>query len=426
VADLPIDAVLARADELARGWAIALIRARPLDSMGDIPLAELALEGPSLCAQVVRAVQSDVELDRLTGQGAPTGREETAPARRLAAMAGARDAAAAVEAVEALRGVLWEVLLDELRWPIFDRSSARQVADISDRLAFVCASALAATIAAAVAAEPGLSLDDGDVVVAAPDPAAHGSGREPPARAEAVIVDERAGVSLPTTRAEPYKSPPTPGPLALVAERPLSWDESRPIPPRGSPAQERPLSWDESPPVPPGTQPAEIEIRDERGEEGPAAWIGSIGCQLERFEQDELPFAVLLVELLNIERMRREEPPAELARLAGQVEDALAAELRPLGSGSLTCESPGRYWLLAPETDRPGARKLAECLAQAVASSVRYRGGQLEVVVGEAVCPEDGLHAPALAAHADVGLYAARSAARSSSGRAATSVDKPA
>src|ERR1039458_4509134 len=139
VADLPIDAVLARADELARGWAIALICVRPLDGMGDIPLAELALEGPSLCAQAVRAVQSDVELDRLTGQGAPTGREETAPARRLAAMAGARDAAAAVEAVEALRGVLWEVLLDELRWPIFDRSPARQVADISDRLAYVCA-----------------------------------------------------------------------------------------------------------------------------------------------------------------------------------------------------------------------------------------------------------------------------------------------
>ena len=174
-----------------------------------------------------------------------------------------------------------------------------------------------------------------------------------------------------------------------------------------------------------------IEIRDERGEQGPAAWIGSIGCQLERFKQDRLPFAVLLIELLEVERLLRGEPPAELTRLADQVEDALAAELRSFAgdasrrgsrsdvldvrrSGLLTRQSPGRYWLLAPDTDRPSARRLAERLARAVASAVTYRGAPLEVVVGVAVCPEDGLQAPALAAQADMGLYAAHSAVRSS------------
>ena len=74
------------------------------------------------------------------------------------------------------------------------------------------------------------------------------------------------------------------------------------------------------------------------------------------------------------------------ARPRDRVEDALEAELRRLAPGSaarrdrarsrsrpalgsLTRESPGRYWLLAPKTDRAGARGLAERLAQAVASS---------------------------------------------------------
>jgi hypothetical protein len=39
----------------------------------------------------------------------------------------------------------------------------------------------------------------------------------------------------------------------------------------------------------------------------------------------------------------------------------------------------------------------------------------LEIVLGSAICPDDGLQAPMLAAHADVGLYAARSSARAMS-----------
>jgi predicted signal transduction protein with EAL and GGDEF domain len=62
----------------------------------------------------------------------------------------------------------------------------------------------------------------------------------------------------------------------------------------------------------------------------------------------------------------------------------------------------------------------------AVASAVRHRGAPLELAVGSAVCPDDGREAPALAAHADVGLYAARSAARTGLARRAASVDEPA
>jgi GGDEF domain-containing protein len=121
---------------------------------------------------------------------------------------------------------------------------------------------------------------------------------------------------------------------------------------------------------------------------------------------------VLLVELVDIERLRRAEPPGEVSRLMSQVEDALARTLRP--ADSLTRESPGRYWLLAPQTGEAAARMLAEQLTRAARSSASHRGAPLEVAVGIAVCPQDGRQASELAAHADVGLYAARAAGRSS------------
>jgi hypothetical protein len=143
---------------------------------------------------------------------------------------------------------------------------------------------------------------------------------------------------------------------------------------------------------------------------------------------------VLLVELRGIERLRRDGSPGALTRLEGQVEQVLAAELQPTGlapagtganrelgqtpwTGSLTRERPGRYWLLAPETDHLGARALAERLVRAVRDLAGGSGDSLEVAVGTAVCPADGREAAELAAHADIELYAARSSARAAVGR---------
>ena len=162
-------------------------------------------------------------------------------------------------------------------------------------------------------------------------------------------------------------------------------------------------------------QPVEIAIRDERPDAGPAAWIGLIGAQLERFRQDSLPFAVLLVELVDIERMRRAGYPEDIARMADQMERALTGALGAW-AGSFTRERPGRCWLVAPETDIVGAELLAERLARAVATRSSHRGASLEVAIGTAVCPEQGREASALAAHADVGAYAARSRAHVSAG----------
>ncbi len=184
-------------------------------------------------------------------------------------------------------------------------------------------------------------------------------------------------------------------------------------------------------PAPQTTAEPEIHIRDERREEGPAAWIGSIGRELERFERDHLPFAVLLVELGDVERLRRAVLPAGMLSLTSQVERVLDEGLQLIGGASaggrgrragwLTCELPGRYWLLAPETDGFAARRLAAWLVRAVRPLAGRRWTPLEVTIGTAVCPEDGREAAALAAHADAALQVARAAERS-----ITSVDEPA
>jgi GGDEF domain-containing protein len=383
VAGLPIDALLQRAEEIARRWAISLVVARPLPGLAEVPLEELAREAPALCAQALRALESDEELDRLTGSRSD-GRQDSAPARRLGPISGADDAAATVEAAEALRGALWEALLEELRWPSFEQLSPRRVADVSDRLAFVCASALAAALAPGAPASQAAARDAG-AAGADTEADAVPVQREPSAARRAVIVDERED-------------------------------------PSGAPRR----------------RPAEIEIRDERNDAGPAAWIGSIGRQLERFTRDGRPFAVLLVELRDSDRMGGDSRLEEVSRLADQLEHALTSELRRSAaragadeldpraepaSGSLTRERPGRYWLLAPDTDRTGARALAERLADALRRLAGDRGASLEVAVGTAACPEDGREAAALAAHADVELYAARSAAATPAGRPPASVD---
>lgn len=293
--------------------------------------------------------------------------------------------------------MVWEALLEDLQRLLAERSGARALAELSDRLAHVCTRALAAAIAAQAPGQPSPG--------AAPTAAAGSAGSsvpgEPAQRASAVIVDEREGA--PVGAAE-----------APIGERPVVLAPPTPA--------ARPLSWDESPPVLPAARDHEIEIRDERREEGPAAWIDSIGSRLERYREDGAPFAVLLVEPVEMDRIRRSETPEDLQDLTDRLQQGLAAAW----SGSLTRQRQGRYWLLASASSRLGVRELAVRLEQALATAVTYRGAPLELAVGTASCPEDGIEAAVIAAHADVGLYAARSAARSAGARSTAVVDGPA
>ncbi len=196
VADAPVEALLARGDDLARRWASELILARPLATIAEIPLEHLAREAPELCAQVLRALVSDEELQRLVVGEPPRGRhdgERATPARLLRVLAGARDPRAAVEQVEALRSVLWQELLSELGWPISDRSTARLVADLADRLAYVGAVLLATMLGQG--AERTREAPRRAAPSAAREQVLYSPVRGAPGRRGAVLIDEHEGAA---------------------------------------------------------------------------------------------------------------------------------------------------------------------------------------------------------------------------------------
>jgi diguanylate cyclase with GGDEF domain len=385
VAEEPLERLEERAEELARRWAAELVLARPLAALGRISLAELAREGPDLCRQVLRAVRSEAELERLLGNEAPE--RGAAYPDRPAALSGEREPGAAAEAVEVLRGVLWEGLLDELPGMRDERSRERLLAGASDRLAHVCAvlgAAAADRARAARAARPASFPERPPASRSAPE-------------SRILIVDDRSAQAA----AEPERAG-APAPAAREHPQPSSWAPARSADERRAPdAAARPGLA-----APPASAfgRGEIAIRDARHEHGPAAWIHSIGQQLERFERDGLPFAVVLLEVASVD-------PA--GPVEAEIEAALDAELRAAGGGALMREREGRYWMLVPRAERIGADALAARLERAVAGAAARGGLAVSVASGTAVCPDDGAQAAALAAHADIGLYAARWDARS-------------
>jgi hypothetical protein len=242
VADAPAEALAARAEELAHSWALTLLAARPLVEMAAIPLEDLARYAPAVCASLARALSSDEELAIFdVGAREREGRPETLAATAgLSALAAGWEASAAVEHVEALRGLLWEAALGELRDP-----TARQVADLSDRLASVCAAALAYALAGrgeaigAAATRPAFTPPREQVLYSAPAPS--------PGALGAVLIDERDdtprqarpraawrrgdGAPVPASAREQARPAEPPSPHGALgrsappaAPRPLPWD----------------------------------------------------------------------------------------------------------------------------------------------------------------------------------------------------------
>lgn len=152
-----------------------------------------------------------------------------------------------------------------------------------------------------------------------------------------------------------------------------------------------------------------IAIRDVRGAER-TSWVEAVQRRLDRHAEDGERFAVLLLEVLDEERLRVAQPPAASHVQMRDMESAIVDQLRP--ADTLLRESDGRYWLIAPQTDAIAARLLAERIAVAARRSGGHRGAWPQIAAGIAICPEHGLDAAALIGHADVDLYAAQAAGR--------------
>jgi hypothetical protein len=241
VADAPAEALAARAEEIAQRWALALLGARTLGEMADVPLEDIARYAPALCMAAARSLSSEDELATLcAGIGAPGERSSSALAA-LAALAAGWDAATAVEQVEALRGVIWRAALEELREP-----SARQVADLSDRLASVCATVLACALAERPTAaredlaRPTFTAPREQVLYTAPAPT--------PGAARALLIDERDEARRSVqpraaSRRDDRPAPPAGGGTSAHshgrADSPSEPGESH-----ASPTTPRPLPWD--------------------------------------------------------------------------------------------------------------------------------------------------------------------------------------
>jgi hypothetical protein len=145
--DAPIGALLDRTQELARRWALALMLARPPEQIGALQLAPLAQEAPALIARVLRALRSEAELERLIAGEEPPPARQPNPPLALVELAGAGWPDEAVGAVETLRGVLWDALLEEAGSSLREQLRPRELAGLCDRLAHVCARVLAASLA---------------------------------------------------------------------------------------------------------------------------------------------------------------------------------------------------------------------------------------------------------------------------------------
>jgi GGDEF domain-containing protein len=150
---------------------------------------------------------------------------------------------------------------------------------------------------------------------------------------------------------------------------------------------------------------APIAIRDARHSPDATPWGTVVQRRLDRYLTDRERFAVLLVELLDAERLRLAQPPSDASRQIREVEAAMVAQLRP--ADALVREADGRYWLIAPDTDAAAARALAGAMAAAARRSASHRAAPLGVAIGIALCPEHGIEAASLFGHAEVDLYAA-------------------
>jgi len=447
VADAPgVDATA-----VAKAWLLALVADAPLAQAGAVPAAELARGGPALCSGILVALGSDSELERLVG-----GADGRAPLGAAAArLTGARTAAGVTAGVEALRAATWRALRAELRDPV-----PELVADLADRLAYICARVTEASLSMPLADAPGRSGPLAEALSSAPpvgDPS-RSAPIEAPSRPEPGAPRHegiRAFAPTPPTRDDARAADP----LRDAAERATAAAFQEREGASGSPEAAEPVAGRDEPfaPPPAGVQivdlpapPADLDPLTSLAEElaaapptgvagspshdamyAPAAdaptvtrlrrvdttwedvadagppWLAAISRRLERRVVDGRPFAVFVVEVDDLDRLLASQTGREVAIALETAERGLTAELAP--ADLVVRERLGRWWLTSPDRDAAAARDMGTRVAAAIARA-QLGSAPLSVSIGVAVCPADGESLEALAGRADEGMFAARAA----------------
>jgi GGDEF domain-containing protein len=420
------DAPAVDAAGVAKAWLLSLVADAPLAQAGNVPAAELARGGPALCSGILAALGSDRELERLVA-----GSDGRAPVGASAArLTGARTPAALTAGVEALRAATWRALRAELR-----DAYPEVVADVADRLAYVCARVVEAALtttsadgagraegplAEALAAAPAEALPSSRLADGirsyAPGPAAR---PEPSAPAGSVRPIETPLASPPPvhvpTPDEPVAPPPPAG--VQVVDLPAPREEQDPLtslaeelaaaPPSGVNGTVDDEMYALPADAPSVTRLRRVDATWEATRDADPPWLAAIARRLERREQDGLPFAVFVVEVDDLDRLLAAQTGREVALALETAERGLTAELAP--ADLIVRERLGRWWLTSPDRDANAARDLGARVATAIGTA-QVGGVALSASVGVSVCPEDGETIEALAGRADEGMFAARAA----------------
>ncbi len=355
VSDAPVEALLARDQDLAKGWLLAMVEQSPLEQVPGILSGEFAHAGPRLCAAVVRALAADADLRRLEPGG------ELEPlVSRTAEIAGVREMQASLGAVDALAAVIWSAVRSELGDPDGD-----QVSELAERLALVSELVRAAVLQRATDGaeqEQGPGPDPQQQPVPQPQQQAAGPDQAPVAEVEPDPV--------PDARQSHLRA------VAPVAA-PLTSEQARATTEPARPTSE---------PRPPSYQ--------RRAQAADPLWKGALADELARAAGSGTTLSLLLIELEDAERMRAADFGQEANANFSRFSQALRAVVRR--QDILAWESDGRAWVIARDTGRLGARALGERAAASVRAAARWRGAPLTISVGVAVYPDDAREVEAL------------------------------
>ena len=350
VADAPIDALLTRTEDLAKGWLLALLEQAPLDESPGILAADLARDGPRVCDAVVRAIADETDLRRLEPEGA---------LQRLVAgvgeLSGASGPEGASRAVDALHAVLWSALRDELRSPDPD-----QVSEIAERLALVIELVRGAVLR---------RWGEGHGAAQRPSSGSTEPYEVRPAHiGEAPLADAPApGVEPPDVESVPRAGAPPAEPPALES-----------VPRAGAPVAEPPAG---------------------------ALWVKALEDEIQRAERSGTPLSLLLAELEDADRVTAVEPAATAAATFSRFTQAVRTVARR--QDIVVCETETRAWIIARDTARAGAQALGTRIVAAVSERSPWRGAPMLASVGLAVLGAEGRAADEMIEAAEEARFAA-------------------
>jgi hypothetical protein len=372
-----------RAQAIAKGWLLTLLERAPLDAVASIPAADLAAEGPAVCAVFARALGNDAELDRMRPAG------DLAPlVQRIPALTGAHDASETLAAVDALRACLWAAAI-EARGTRTD-----DLAPLAERLAEV------ALVAGTTAlAKPQAMDSEGEGATESPASVAHADRvAAPPAKP---VV---AGETISATPLAESSSPATGPARSSAGPEP---DEPAPaVHDLRSGTSGSVTALPQRPPV-----PAELASAMDDGD----LWIATLERHVDRAQREGGGLALLRVELVDGDRLASSATVAEAQTDAdergvpyGRLAQAIRRAIRR--QDLVASDRQGRAWVIAPAVGRAGAIALAERIGAGVEHGEHWRGAPLAATIGFAVYGEDGRDAVTLIDRAEEAMLAASAA----------------